>query len=126
MLNNNLKKKCSKCQGIYRNKVQIELGDVLIIFVSKLQIGTYIDFDFDNRGKPELTFADIPETITLYKKKYQLAFLSHFVKSINHFVAKVATLTDEHTECDDLEQTSKLISNKHMINPKLLVYILRK
>lgn len=121
-----MKKKCFNCQGLYRNKVQIELGDVLFIFVSKIQIENCIDFDFDNRGKPELTFADIPVTITLFKKKYHLAFLSHFVRSINHFVAKVAVLPDEHTECDDLEQASKLISNKHMINPKLLVYILRK
>lgn len=121
-----LKKKCFKCQGLYRNKVQIELGDVLIIFISKLRVENFIDFDFDNRGKPELTFADIPESITLFNKKYNLAFLSHFIKGIKHFVAKVAASNDEHMECDDLEKKSKLISNKHMINPKLLVYILKK
>lgn len=122
-----MKKKCSKCQGLYRNKVEIQFGDILFIFVSKLRIQHSIDFDYDNRGKPELTFEDIPSSITLFKKKYQLAFLSHFINSINHFVAKTpASQGDEHIECDDLEPTSKLISNKQMINPKLLVYILRK
>lgn len=94
------KKKCSSCQGIYRNKIHIELGEVLIIFVSKLRIGNFIDFDFDNRGKPELTFNDVPTNIILQKKKFHLAFISHFIKSIEHFVAKVAKSGDDHFELD--------------------------
>ena len=52
--------------------------------------------------------------------------MSHFIKSIEHFTAKVAESGDEHFELEDLQDFSNKISNNHMINPKLLIYIKSK